>query len=303
MPASSKTASASLCPAGPQLRDSGIPLLGETPWGAHICMFYETEGDLLDSCISFFEAGLQSNEFCVWVVSEPLTVETALAALREGIADSSEYLDKGQFQILPGEEWYLRDGRFDPQEILSEIGKILAEALTRGFEGVRGSGNALWLGSPLWKEFYQYEQYLDDALAGQKLLVLCTYRLGVSRATDVLDVARAHQCSIARRRGRWELLEPAGVRQAKREIDRLNSALEILSRPSPGAPSLTPRERIVLAQIIRGASSKEMALTLGIAPRTVEFHRANIMRKFEAKNTADLVRSALAKWPDTDGKG
>ena len=291
-----------MCPADTQLRDSGIRILGETAWGAHICMFYETEGDLLDSCISYFEAGLRNNEFCVWVVSDPLTVETALAALREGISGFSEYFDRGQFQVLPGDQWYLPNGRFDQQEILGEIGKILAEALARGFEGVRGSGNALWLGSQLWKEFYQYEQYLDDALAGEKMLVLCTYRLGVSSAADVLDVAHAHQCSIARRRGRWELLEPAGVRQAKREIDRLSSALEILSRPSPGGPLLTPRERIVLAQIIRGASSKEIALTLGITPRTVEFHRANIMKKFEAKNTADLVRSALAKWPDTIGK-
>jgi DNA-binding CsgD family transcriptional regulator len=44
-----------------------------------------------------------------------------------------------------------------------------------------------------------------------------------------------------------------------------------------------------LAQIVRGASSKEAAQALGIAPRTVEFHRENIMRKLGAKNTVDLT--------------
>ena len=45
--------------------------------------------------------------------------------------------------------------------------------------------------------------------------------------------------------------------------------------------------------IIRGASSKEAARALGIAPRTVEFHRANILRKVKAKNTVELVQRVL----------
>jgi two-component system, LuxR family, response regulator FixJ len=58
---------------------------------------------------------------------------------------------------------------------------------------------------------------------------------------------------------------------------------------------LTPRERVALAQIVRGASSKEAARRLGISPRTVEFHRANVMQKLGAKNTADLVRRVLGE--------
>jgi FixJ family two-component response regulator len=58
---------------------------------------------------------------------------------------------------------------------------------------------------------------------------------------------------------------------------------------------LTPRERLTLAQIVRGASSKEAARTLRISPRTVEFHRANIMQKLSAKNSADLVRRVFGE--------
>jgi DNA-binding CsgD family transcriptional regulator len=56
---------------------------------------------------------------------------------------------------------------------------------------------------------------------------------------------------------------------------------------------LTPRERVVLAQIVRGHSNREAARILGVSPRTVEFHRGNIMKKLGAKNSADLVRKAL----------
>jgi DNA-binding CsgD family transcriptional regulator len=92
------------------------------------------------------------------------------------------------------------------------------------------------------------------------------------------------------RKGKWEFMESPELKQAERQIDKLNGAFDVLSKALPGNKSLTPRERIVLAQIMIGASSKEAARTLGISPRTIEFHRGNIMQKFGAKNTADLVR-------------
>jgi DNA-binding CsgD family transcriptional regulator len=58
---------------------------------------------------------------------------------------------------------------------------------------------------------------------------------------------------------------------------------------------LTAKERGALAQIIRGASSKEAGRTLGISPRTVDFHRANLLRKLGARNAADLVNKVLGE--------
>src|SRR5580704_1987789 len=115
------------------------------------------------------------------------------------------------------------------------------------------------------------------------------------RAADVLDVARAHQCTITRRNGDWEFLETPELTQAKREIKKLSGALDIMLKPFPGHELLTPRERATLAQIVRGASSKEAARALAIGPRTVEAHRENIMRKLGAKNTVDVVRRVLAE--------
>jgi DNA-binding CsgD family transcriptional regulator len=56
---------------------------------------------------------------------------------------------------------------------------------------------------------------------------------------------------------------------------------------------LTPREQEVLALITGGASSREGGMHLGISKRTFEAHRRQIMRKFGARNAADLVRMAL----------
>lgn len=53
---------------------------------------------------------------------------------------------------------------------------------------------------------------------------------------------------------------------------------------------LTPRETAVLNLIVQGTTSRGAAVTLGISPRTIEFHRANIMMKLSAKNIAELMR-------------
>ena len=62
-----------------------------------------------------------------------------------------------------------------------------------------------------------------------------------------------------------------------------------------GAELLTPREREVLGRVIAGASNKEAGRALGISPRTIEVHRARIMDKLGAKNTADLVRIVVGQ--------
>ena len=59
--------------------------------------------------------------------------------------------------------------------------------------------------------------------------------------------------------------------------------------------ALTPREREVLEAIIAGASNKVAGRKLRISPRTVEVHRARIIDKLGAKNTADLVRIAMGQ--------
>lgn len=130
------------------------------------------------------------------------------------------------------------------------------------------------------------------------MIVLCTYSLKASRAVDVLDVARTHNFSIAKREGRWDFLETPELAEARREIGRLNGAIDILSKPFPGSRNLTRREQVVLAQVVKGSSSKETARNLNISSRTVEFHRNNIMQKLGARNVIDLLRIVLQSRSD-----
>jgi FixJ family two-component response regulator len=90
-------------------------------------------------------------------------------------------------------------------------------------------------------------------------------------------------------------------------VNRLEEAVEAYARRHaqdnvssvgslhfPGREPLTRREREVLEQFTAGASNKEAGRTLGISPRTIEDHRANIMKKLGARNAADLVRIVMS---------
>lgn len=71
---------------------------------------------------------------------------------------------------------------------------------------------------------------------------------------------------------------------------------------------LTARERQVLQMIAEGRTNARIAKTLVLSPRTIEVHRANLMRKLNIKSQAELVRFAIqnglvALDPSTDPKG
>jgi FixJ family two-component response regulator len=54
--------------------------------------------------------------------------------------------------------------------------------------------------------------------------------------------------------------------------------------------TLTPREREVMLQMIRGALNKQIAATLGAAEKTIKVHRSRVMHKLQVQSVADLVR-------------
>ena len=121
-----------------------------------------------------------------------------------GFRNATGILPAGISNLSAGHDWYLPGGQFELGKIIQGWHRKHYGALATGHEGLRISGNALWQQTGLWKDFCDYERALDNSIVGHRMLILCTYSLGASRARDILDVARAHQCTIARRNGEWD---------------------------------------------------------------------------------------------------
>ena len=97
--------------------------------------------------------------------------------------------------------------------------------------------------------------------------------------------------------GAWDFLEKPF--QDNELVDRVAQALAAASavsladqearRLKQALASLSPRERQVLDELIRGHYNKNIADHLGITPRTVEFHRANIFEKMGVSSAVELA--------------
>lgn len=70
-------------------------------------------------------------------------------------------------------------------------------------------------------------------------------------------------------------------------LDQLNAS------PSSGLDGLSEREREVLVLMARGQTYREIGSVLGVSPKTVDFHRANVMQKLGLHTRAELVQFAV----------
>src|SRR5258706_1061483 len=208
------------------LRPTGISVIGDVRWGTHFCYFYETKQDLLDALVPYFKAGLENNEFCLWVVSQPVTVEEAIHALEQAVPDFNRHLAKLNVEIHDHDEWYLHNGRCDPKRVLQGWREKLNLALAKGYAGMRVSGDMTWIQKDDWPIFYEYEKELDALIADQRRIILCTYPLAKTPGNQIFDVARVHQVAVARRHGSWEVIEAPELKLAKAEVKKLNDELE-----------------------------------------------------------------------------
>ena len=84
-------------------------------------------------------------------------------------------------------------------------------------------------------------------------------------------------------------------------IDRINKALDRDGESRKGRAEreeirarlelLTPREREVMERVARGQANKVIAMDLGVSQRTVELHRARVMKKLRLRSVAELVHA------------
>lgn len=215
------------------LRKSGLDLVGDLPWGAHFCQFYSTGDDLLDILAPYFAAGLAANEFCMWIVSEPLGVDAAEAGLRKIVPELDAHLAAGQIKILGFDQWYTRGGAFDAERVTQGWQDKLDDALRRGFDGLRLTGNTSWLTKDDWADFRSYEEHVGRILKSKRILALCGYCLDKCDAAEILDVVARHEFALIRRGGEWEIIKSLDYHRTQQELQESEERFRLLIEGAP----------------------------------------------------------------------
>jgi C4-dicarboxylate-specific signal transduction histidine kinase len=208
------------------LRQTGISVVGDVPWGTHFFLFHETEEDLIDACVPYIRAGLENRELCIWAIADPLTEEEVRYCLKHAIPGFDDYFERRSIEIVRGREWYMTGNELDLERVTQGWKQRMDRALNGGYAGFRLSADTAWLEKRDWKEFCEYEKEVNESIGDTQMLALCTYPLQGTGAAEILDVTHTHQFAVARRNKKWELMESSELRQAKAEILKLNNNLE-----------------------------------------------------------------------------
>ena len=245
---------------GEKLRESGIDFIGEISWGTHFCQFYRTKQDLMEIVVPYFKAGLENSEACVWVTADLQESKEAKEALKKAIPDIETYLEKGQMEIIPIMQEYLKEVTCEPEKVLAICTDKLSQVLAAGYAGLRTAGENSCLEKKNWNGFVGYEGELDRIIPDQKMLVLCIYPLTRYDQTEIIDAVLNHQFTLIKRKGSWEKIESPRRKQAEESAIKAAKAWEHTfdAVPDPIAV-LDNKFRVVRV-------NRAMAARLGVSP-------------------------------------
>jgi PAS domain S-box-containing protein len=214
------------------LRKTGVGIIGEVSWGTHFCLFYQTKSDLFEILVPYFKAGLENNEFCMWIVSEPLNEGEAIEAIRRAIPNFNQYLEKGQIEVLPHTKWYFKEGEFNIQVVLNGWIDRLNQALAGGYEGLRVAGS-LPLGKEGWKKAVDYEEEVKEVIGRYPMMAICSYPIDKCGASEVIDVAVNHRYILVKKNAIWELIESIRLKRVEEELRRSEEGLRVITDSLP----------------------------------------------------------------------
>ncbi len=219
-------------------RKLGIDVLGALPWGKHVCYFYNTKQDLVNVLVPYFQAGLENNESCLWITTEPLSKKKAEEAMEKAIPDFPQYLAIGQIEIIPHTEWYLKGNIFDGKRALNAWIEKLERAMASGYDGLRLSGDTAWLERRDWNNYIAYEEETNNTIGKYHMLAICTYPLHKHGASQAINVMSKHHYNLIKHRGDLVLIGGS-------EREREEESQTALSRVTSGKHLTVLQEKFI----------------------------------------------------------
>ncbi len=175
---------------------SGIPVLGQIPWGSHLCQFYRSESDLLDVLVPFFVAGLQNREKCLWIAGPRLPAAAAREAMVRAWPDAQRCIESAQLLIIDQCDWYASGDAADMSAAIHTLFEREAAACQEGYRGLRVTGDASSLKRDGWAELCRYEAEVHREFRDCNVVGICSYALTDCSASDVIDIMHNHQLAL-----------------------------------------------------------------------------------------------------------
>jgi PAS domain S-box-containing protein len=242
------------------LRRTGIDIIGDVPWGTHIGQFYNSKEDLTEILVPYFKAGLENNEFCIWITAQPLEAEDAKKAIRKAVPHFDSYLAKGQIEIISYTCTHVVRHIYDSERAINYLIEKLNHALESGYSGLRFSVNISWVGNKDWGYFVDYMGKLDDTIGKYRMIALDSYLVDRYSTIDIVEMVSNHQFSLSKKEGKWEKINNFKRTKDEEVVIHATKDWKYTFDAVPDLIAILDTEfRIVRA-------NKAMAASLGITP-------------------------------------
>ena len=159
----------------------------------HACAFFNSRDEEYELLLPFSKSGAEAGERLFQVVDKAHLEERRRRLAETGI-DVSGAESKGQLEIRPWENAYLRGNRFDQNAMLELIQEVLEDGRSNGFPLTRLWANMEWAldDLPGVHDIVEYETRLNHILPNYNDVVVCTYDLSKFSAPVVMDIMRTH---------------------------------------------------------------------------------------------------------------
>lgn len=183
---------------------TGIAGIGNVNWGSHLCQFFQSRAELIDSLVSFYAAGLRNNECCMMGTGSPFYANEVESELAKVLPDIRERIRRKQMNIFDHHDWYVGSRSGDA---MAELRAAEEQALANGYEGLRCGGNISWITKKDWPAFLEYERRVSRDVRNRRILALCSYDVSRCEGFEVFDVIHSHHFTVAKPVRSWELFE------------------------------------------------------------------------------------------------
>jgi DNA-binding CsgD family transcriptional regulator len=243
-----------------------------------LCHVYSNDTEKLDIGANFIIHGIKSKEKCIYISDRIIPKEFTYRLSAAGI-DVSKARKEGNFQevtILRKQ----REQMKEPNSFIDLLSPIVEELSKNSNMKVRilRSKESIFYSYDLLRR----EALLDKFSSDKPVVVMCQYDTKKITSQDLMNLYSTHPMIVFD-----NILYDSPFYTQPDEI------LERLRQASNRYELLTNKEKEILRYIVNGYSNNDIAEDVSISVRTVETHRANIMRKLEINKLVDLVKFAI----------
>lgn len=250
------------------IRDSGIDMIGEIPWGTHIAQLFESKEDYLKIMVPYIQSGLIKNELCIWIYGEQSNEKEITEILNCNFGDIEYYLERGQLRLIKNTEWYLEDETFSDTRVNDQWNKLVAEALDSGYDGLRAVADGSWLNKSYWKIISEYEQKVHSIISESPFIAACLYDATKLGPFEIADIIKNHSYIITKNEDKYELLRNKELLIKDRQLQKSNKRYKELIQLLPDAVFIHDEKRIFYcneaAERIAGMSDNHRILGISI---------------------------------------